>query len=337
MDFQAEKQLVLEYYELLDTDPEAAMLRFCAPNLIWRGFHPFDVIRKPKAVAERFWLPLANALRRIQRRMDVFFAGENSLDAAGGRWVVSMGHLAGLLDEPWLGIPPTSRMAFLRYAAFHRVEAGRITEEAMFFDVPHLMIQAGLAPFPQQTAAHLVQPGPMTHDGLLIKQQCAAETARTLSAINAMIADLGQWQLGIPLEDELRRSWNDDMVWWGPAGIGATCTIERYARQHAGPFRAAFSERSETNHICRLAEGHYGGFFGWPNFKAVLSGDFMGMPATGKAGEFRVIDIYRRAGDNLAENWVFIDFLHFWSQQGVDIMAIACSATIGARRHRQSR
>jgi hypothetical protein len=35
----------------------------------------------------------------------------------------------------------------------------------------------------------------------------------------------------------------------------------------------------------------------------------------------RVIDIYRRDGDKLAENWVFIDLLHFWKQQGVDILA----------------
>ena len=46
----------------------------------------------------------------------------------------------------------------------------------------------------------------------------------------------------------------------------------------------------------------------------------MGMPATGKEGEFRVIDIYRREGDKLAENWIFIDLLHFWHQQGVDIL-----------------
>jgi hypothetical protein len=47
----------------------------------------------------------------------------------------------------------------------------------------------------------------------------------------------------------------------------------------------------------------------------------MGMPATGKSAEMRVIDIYRRDGDKLAENWVFIDLLHFWNQQGVDILA----------------
>ena len=46
----------------------------------------------------------------------------------------------------------------------------------------------------------------------------------------------------------------------------------------------------------------------------------MGMPATGKPGEFRVIDIYRRAEDKLAENWIFIDLQHFWKQQGVNVL-----------------
>ena len=47
----------------------------------------------------------------------------------------------------------------------------------------------------------------------------------------------------------------------------------------------------------------------------------MGMPATGKPGDMRVIDIYRREGGKLSENWVFIDLLHFWNQQGVDVLA----------------
>ena len=46
----------------------------------------------------------------------------------------------------------------------------------------------------------------------------------------------------------------------------------------------------------------------------------MGMPATGKPGDMRVIDMYRREGDMLAANWIFIDLLHFWKQQGVDIL-----------------
>ena len=325
MSFQSEKQLVLKTYTAMESaTPERikeVLAAAMAPDAKWRGFHPFGELDGPEAVADAFWTPLRYSLTRMQRRQDVFFAGRNEIDGFDGVWVVSMGHLMGLFDQPWLGIAPTGKMAFLRYCEFNRVEGGRITETAMYFDIPHLMMQAGLQPFPPQTAAHLVQPGPTTHDGLLFDDAPEAEGTATLAAINAMIGDLGTWQLGLPLEEELARTWHDDMIWWGPAGIGATYTIERYAKQHSGPFRAAFTERSQTKHLARLAEGHYGGFFGWPNFTARHTGGFMGMPASDVRGEMRVIDIYRRSGDKLAENWIFIDLLHFWKMLGVDILA----------------
>lgn len=323
--FQNEKRLILDHYAALDaagTDSLAEVLaQRMAADARWRGFHPFGEMTGPQAVAEAFWQPLRASLTRMQRRIDVFIAGRNQMDDFRSVWVVSMGHLMGLFDRPWLGIAPTGKMAFLRYAEFNKVEDGRITDTAMFFDIPHLMMQAGLQPFAPQTAAHLVQPGPMTHGGLLFEAQPEGEGAATLALINAMIGDLGTWQSALPLEEELARTWHDDMIWWGPAGIGATYTIERYARQHSGPFRAGFADRTGTGHLCRLAEGHFGGFFGWPNFTARPTGGFMGMPATGVSGEFRVIDIYRRAGDKLAENWVFIDLLHFWKMQGADILS----------------
>ena len=323
-DFQEEKKLVQQFYKKLDSaNPDAiaeVMSEFMAPDALWRGFHPFNEMSGPADVATQFWMPLRQSLTRMQRRQDIFMAGLNEVDGFNSVWVVSMGHLMGLFDEPWLGIAPTGKMAFLRYCEFNKVENGKITETSMYFDIPHLMMQAGLQPFPPQTAAHLVQPGPMTHNGLMFDLQPEAEGKATLAAINAMIGDLGTWQSGLPLEEELARTWNDDMIWWGPAGIGATYTIERYAKQHSGPFRATFAERSSTGHICRLAEGHFGGFFGWPNFTAVHTGGFMGMPASNKRGEMRVIDIYRREGDKLSENWIFIDLLHFWKGLGVDIL-----------------
>ncbi len=331
MTFQSEKKLILSFQAALEQASEAqladVLMRFCAPDSLWRGLHPFGEINCPSEVADQFWQPLKRCLARLQIRNDIFFAGRNSLSDDQAVWVASMGHLVGLFDQPWLGIKPTHKMAFLRYCAFYKIASGQIAETAMYFDIPHLMTQAGQSPFQTQTAVHLVQPGPLTHDGLLLDDQPAAEGVKTLVAINAMISDLGQWNSGLSLEDELARTWNDDMIWWGPEGIGATYTIERYAKQHSGPFRAAFSDRTKTTHICRMAEGHYGGFFGWPNFTATLTGDFMGMPATGKTGEFRVIDIYRRSGDKLAENWIFIDLLHFWKQQGIDFLA---QATEGA-------
>ena len=35
----------------------------------------------------------------------------------------------------------------------------------------------------------------------------------------------------------------------------------------------------------------------------------------------RVVDLYRREGDKIAENWNFIDHLHFLDQLGVDLIA----------------
>ena len=163
-DFQAEKQMVLAFFAALDAAAPggegAVLAQFCAPDLCWRGYHPFGEMTGPDSVAARFWTPLRRSLTRLRRRPDIFFAGRNEIDGFQSVWVVAMGHLYGLFDQPWLGIAPTGKMAFLRHAEFHRVEGGRIVETAMYFDIPHLMIQAGLMHFASQRGAHLVQPGP---------------------------------------------------------------------------------------------------------------------------------------------------------------------------------
>ena len=325
--FQQEKKIVLDYYKSLDkaegNDISKVVIDHTVEDYIWRGYHPFNELSNPTEVSEIFWQPFRHAFKNMQRRMDIFMAGKNEIDGFESVWVVSMGHLMGLFDNEWLGIKPSRKIALLRYCEFNKVENGKITETAMFIDIPHVMMQVGLNPFPPQTAAHLVQPGPITHEGLMFDEQDSAEGEKTLAAIDFMVNDIRTWkeQQELPLVDELRRSWNEDMIWWGPAGIGATYTIERYAEQHSGPFRAGFKDRIFNGHLCRVAEGKFGGFFGWPNLTLTPSGGFMGMPATGKPGDMRVIDMYRREGDKLTENWIFIDFLHFWHQQGVDILA----------------
>ena len=324
--FQKEKNLVLDYYKALDkaegNDISNVLKNNTNENYIWRGFHPFNELSGAEEVSKIFWQPFRNAFKNMQRRMDIFIAGKNQIDGFESVWVVSMGHLMGLFDNEWLGIAPSRKMALLRYCEFNKVENGKIIETAMFFDIPHVMLQVGLNPFPPQTGAHFVQPGPMTHEGLLFEEQDMEEGEKTLASINFMIEDIKGWKHSgkISLVDELRASWNEDMIWWGPAGIGSSYTIERYAEQHSGPFRAGFKDRISNGHLCKLAEGNFGGFFGWPNLTLTPTGGFMGMPASEKPGDMRVIDMYRREGDKLSENWIFIDLLHFWKQQGVDIL-----------------
>jgi hypothetical protein len=99
------------------------------------------------------------------------------------------------------------------------------------------------------------------------------------------------------------------------------------AEQHSGPLRADFGDRTFNGHICRIAEGRFGGFFGWPNLTLTPKGGFMGMQASNSPGDMRVIDMYRRSGDKLTGNWIFIDLLHFWKMQGVDIVKGAVTET----------
>ena len=51
------------------------------------------------------------------------------------------------------------------------------------------------------------------------------------------------------------------------------------------------------------------------------SGGLMGLPASDRRIHMRVFDMYRRDGDQFAENWIFIDMLHWMLQQDVDVLA----------------
>ncbi|MEM7220665.1 MAG: nuclear transport factor 2 family protein [Pseudomonadota bacterium] len=324
------KALILNYQTELeragrehrDEDGFAEVIAgFAHEDLHWYGVHPFGERHGSHAVARAFWAPLCGSFERLQRRQDIFFAGRNASDDA--LWVVSMGHLMGLFDRPFLGIPPTGRVAMLRYAEFCHVTEDRIARASLFVDLIGLMQQSGLSPLPAATGQHFVYPGPRTHDGLQLADADPVESAATLSLIDRMVDDLSA--LNLSGEDRcppeyLARTWHDDMLWYGPAGIGATYTIERYQAQHQYPFRTGLTDKVFNGHICRCAEGNYGGFFGWPNLTNRAAGGFLGLPASDKAADMRVVDIYRRDGDKLAENWVLIDLPHWLLQQGVNVL-----------------
>ena len=324
VDFQAEKKLVRTFHAALDgSSPdtiEDTLGQFVTPDWLWRGMHPFHEQHGAAAVARQFWTPLRASIGPIQRRPDIFIAGLNEIDGSGSTWVVEMGHLMGLFDQPWLGIRPTQRIVMLRYCEFNRVREGRIVETAMFCDIPHLMIQAGQNPFPPQTGAMLVQPGPRTHDGLCYDKQDPARGKAALGVINGMLGGMKERTREEDPVQRLRMDWHEDMIWWGPAGIGATYTIERYLMQHSFPFRDALVDYQFNGHIAKVAERDFGGFFGWANLTLRNAGGYMGMNGGPGPADMRVIDMYRVEDGKLAENWIFIDMLHFLNMQGLDVL-----------------
>ena len=318
---QDNKTLVLRFYEELEAasaDSVGSILkRYTSPDYQFRGVHPFNELEGADAVVEAVWKPLLNAFRPLKRRQDIFMAGTNDVD--GTEWVTSMGNFMGLFDHDWLGIPSTGKITFLPYAEFSRISDGKICESAFVCDIIRVMKQVGVTPLPIQTGAEIINPGPRTHDGLLFDHQDEAESRKTLNLVNRMLDDLVSDGLGSTAEI-LGKTWHDDMIWFGPAGIGATYTIDRYQQQHQGPFRAGLDNIVFNGHVCRIAEGDYAGWFGWPNLTMNPGRGFIGMPASDRKVDMRVVDMYRRDGDKLAENWIFIDLLYFLMQQGVDVL-----------------
>ena len=328
---QEAKQVVLDYYDAIDRAPAADLGSVIAGRVTddyqWRGVHPFGELSGAEAVTERFWLPIREAFSPLQRRPDVFLAGANGVGDDSDVWVCQMGHLLGLFDQPWLHIPPTGKMCFLRYAEFHRVEGLRIAETALFVDVVSVMSQAGHYPFPPSTGSSHIHPGPRSHDGLLLGEQDPAAGEATLALVERMIDDLTRANetANETGDDRVPRSvlaetWHEDMIWSGPEGIGATYTIDRYQQQHQYPFRFHLADKHFNGHVARFAEGDYACFFGWANLTNTPTGGLLGRPASGPA-DMRVVDVYRRSGEKLAENWVFIDLLHWLDQQGLDVLA----------------
>lgn len=322
---QDAKSLVLSHYDALDAAPEAglaeALSRHCSADCAFQFVHPFNDVTGPEAAAERFWHPLRQSFAPLQRRQDVFMAGDNALDDGATTWVVSMGHLLGLFDAPFLGLRPTRHGTMLRYAEFFRVEGGRITDVTLFLDMLNLMHLVRAECLPEATGPVMVTPGPRTHGGLMFDAQDPSAGQDTLALFQRMINRL----LGTDvhtLKSDLVLDWTEDMIWWGPGGIGAPYTQGRYLEQHTGPFEDGLTWGTFFGHRMEIGEGHFGGFFGWPTFDVISKGGYIGLaPASDTPATMRVVDIYRREGDLLAENWNFIDQLHFLDQLGVDLVA----------------
>lgn len=323
--YQEAKALVSDYFEALEAASAETAVDvlniYMSENYRWRGVYPFREQHGTQAVADVFWKPLKKALAHMQRRQDIFIAGTNEI--SGEIWVMSMGNFMGLFDNDWLGIPRTRKMANLRYAEFSCVEDGKITQTGIFIDIIGLMVQAGTYPLPPSTGVYFNYPGPRTHDGLLYDDAPEAEGVKTLALVNEMVNDLSKLNdsgsMGCPPE-VLARTWHKDMIWYGPAGIGATYTIPRYQEQHQLPFRQNLDDKKFHGHVCRFAEGNFACFFGWPNLSNRPIGGFLGLPEGKKSSEMQVVDVYRRDGDKLAENWVLIDLPYYLKQQGLDVL-----------------
>ncbi len=110
--------------------------------------------------------------------------------------------------------------------------------------------------------------------------------------------------------------WSKDMRWYGPAGIGTKVGLEEFQDEHQRPFLHAFPDKEAFDEI-RIAEDDYVAASG--RQEVTHSGDWLGIPATGKRVNIRYMDFWRVENDKLVENWVLIDILDFLEQLGYNL------------------
>ncbi len=246
----------------------------------------------------------------LERRTDICLEGEFK----AGFWVASCGHFVGRFARPLWGIEADGKPHWLRYGWFDRLVRGQIVESYVILDLARLMIDTGQWPLAPQLGQSWF-PVPHSQDGC---NPSGEGGEQSLKLVEAMIGGLMQYDRQSLVSMGMKRFWTDQFHWYGPGGIGSARGHADYERAHQWPFLRAFPDRVGGNHKCRIGQGSYVASTGWPSINATHSGDgWLGLPATNKRANMRVMDFWRREGDMLVENWVFIDMIDLLRQIGV--------------------
>jgi predicted ester cyclase len=287
-----------------------------APDCKWNGPHPINRLLSRQQILDQLWGPLLVAFPHLSLRLDMLLSGT----FAGGEWVASSGFYVGIFEQPWLGLLPTRRPAWLRFGAFERLVDGQIVESFVILDIPALMQQTGQWPLAPSLGSDLIAPPPSTQKGICLDGRDEGESAASLSLVEAMIGGLMQYDGKSLGSMGMRRFWTPDFHWYGPGGIGTMRGHRDYERGHQRPFLRAFPDRRGGDHKCRIADNDLVASTGWPSVRATHSGGgWLGLAPTGRAISMRVMDFWRREGELLAENWVFIDVPELLLQMGLDV------------------
>ncbi len=131
--------------------------------------------------------------------------------------------------------------------------------------------------------------------------------------IAAMTADLNKHVI-----DDIDRHFAKNFVWRGGAGPGTKNSLEEFQNGWQRPFLNAFKDK-ETTDLILIEEGDYVAAYGV--VEATHTGEFLGMPATGKRISLKYMDFWRfnEAGE-CVENWVHLDIVDAFRQMGRDLL-----------------
>lgn len=318
-DFREDMRIKLAcLFDARTADLENAFSESIAPETTFDLAWPLPQANGTAEIASTFITPLHQALSGLHRR-DILFIGGNNVREAGGQWIASLTHYVGNFSAPLWGIAPSDALVFLRAGEFFRIEDGKITEAKIIFDLPDLLRQCGRMPLPS-IGTEITFPAPATQDGLC-PDPTGGETS--LNIIQNMLSDLHVFDPETGASKGQTGTggyWHKNMMWYGPAGIGSNFSWEGFVKHHRKSFMHAFPDRKGGNHYCRIGDGNYAAISGWPSMTMTHTGEYLGVPASGKALTLRVMDFYRCDGQQIHENWVCLDYGDLFAQMGVNLL-----------------
>ena len=326
------KLLVTEFLNAMaSSDRTAALRQYCHADCRFEVFHPFNTLVGIEAADAAFWKPLKASFPNHEHRVAFTIANEYE----GRDMVSTWGHVMGTFDEPWVGIPPTGGLTFLRFGFAAIIREGKIAKAYVLLDILDVMRQAGFYPLREMPGSAEAWPFPPQDTGATALSHDQARGEKTLRIVREM-------QAGLPKPDEIKQlavrgghhspHWHENMNWYGPAGIGSGRGLRGFRDVHGSLFLQAFPDRGgwprvpggpqdAPGHYMRLGDGRYACTGGWPSLHGThLGGEWLGLPPTGRKVEMRVADWYRLDDDDkIIDNWVMMDVPHILNQMGLDL------------------
>lgn len=152
--------------------------------------------------------------------------------------------------------------------------------------------------------------GARPEQATLSKDTDLSKTDATRAVIEGMVDGLNDHRI-----NDIGQFFASQFRWMGNFGCGTKNGLDAFQDNWQRPFQAAFSDKVCIDEA-RLYMGEWAAAFG--RQEAIHSGEFMGIPATGKKVDIRYMDFWKVKEGKIVDNWVMVDFPSVLAQLGVD-------------------
>merc|ERR1719277_2127249 len=123
------------------------------------------------------------------------------------------------------------------------------------------------------------------------------------------------------------RWWAEDVIWYGPGGVGTAHSRAEYRTHFLEPLHAAFSNITMATDLV-VCEGKYCGAHFY--LHGVHTGKWLGEAASGKKVPIRFGAHARIENGKIVQGWLILDIPKAFHAMGVDLFARARSMAVQA-------